>query len=102
ISLGVVSIVFSRACFIVMPVFTGAIAAALLVGVVFSAIAASLGARRTAGVTLLFALVPLFGFLILENVAQYFGTGYVAFVPWIAAIGVVAWMAINYSRERRA
>lgn len=102
VSLGVASIVFSSLCLVVMPVFTAAILAALLIGAAFSAIAASLGAPRTAGVTLVFSLAPLFGFLVLENLTEHFGTGYVAFAPWVAATGVAAFVAINYVRDKHA
>lgn len=102
ISLGILSIAFSTLCLIVMPVFTGAMIAALLLGVAFGAMAASLGARRTAGVTLLFALAPLFGFFVMENSAAYFRTGYVAFAPFLVAIVVAVWVATNYLRTKRA
>lgn len=100
VTAGVVSILFSTLCLFVMPVFTGSIILAPLAGVVLAATALALGARRTAGVTLLFALVPACGFLVMENYSEYFGTGYVAFIPLVAAAVVAACTAVNYSRSR--
>lgn len=96
ISLGVLSILFSTFCLIVMPVFTGAILAALLAGVVFGAVAACLGAPRTASVTLVFALVPACGFLAMESAR----IGYAAFIPLAGAIALAAW-AIGAARSKR-
>lgn len=97
---GVVSILFSTACLVVMPVFSGAIVVAPLAGVFLAAIAAALGARRTAGVALLFALVPACGFFVMETFSEYFGTGYVAFVPLLVAVAVATLVLISYSRTR--
>ncbi len=99
---GVFSILFSTFCLIVMPVFTGAIIAAPLVGLAFAAIAATLRARRTAAITVAFALVPLCGFLVMENFSKYFGTGYVAFLPLAVAAAAAAWTMVDYSRAKAA
>lgn len=98
---GVVSILFSILCLVFMPVFTGAIIMAPLIGVGFGGISAVLGARRTAGVTFAFALVPLGGFLVMENFSEHVGTGYVAFAPLVAAIALAAWAAGNYLHTKR-
>ena len=100
VSAGVVSILFSTLCLIVMPAFTGSIILAPLVGVVLGATAVALGTRRTAGVTFVFTLVPACGFFVMENFSEYFGTGYVAFLSLVAAVAVTGWALINYSRSK--
>jgi hypothetical protein len=100
VSAGVVSILFSTLSLIVMPVFTGSIILAPLLGVVLGATALALGARRTAGVTFVFALVPACGFFVMENFSGYFRTGYVAFLPLVVAVAVAAWALISYSRSK--
>lgn len=100
--LGVVSILFSTFCLIVMPVFLAAIMAAPLLGIAVGAVALFLDARRTAVVTFAFALVPLCGLLAMETLAKHVGTGYVAFAPLAAAAALAAWATASYSREQRA
>jgi hypothetical protein len=98
----VVSILFSIFCLVVMPVFTGAIIVAPLIGFAFAVISAALGARRTAAVTFAFALVPFCGFLVMETLSEHVGTGYVAFAPLVAAVVLAAWAVGNYSHAKRA
>jgi hypothetical protein len=96
------SIVYSTLCFLVTPVFTGAIILAALFGTISGAIAIALKARRTAIVAFIFALTPLFGFLVMEYVAERVGTGYVTFIPLVLAIVVAAWALVDYSRGKDA
>jgi hypothetical protein len=66
VSAGVVSILFSTLCLIVMPVLIGSIILAPPAGVVPGAIAVAPGARRTAGVKFAFALVPSCGLSVMR------------------------------------
>lgn len=100
IFVGLASILFSTLCLLAMPAFTGAIIVAPFVGMILGAIAAALGARRTAAVTLVFAVVPACGFYVMEKFSDYFGTGYVAFFPLAVAVAVAAWVLISYSRTK--
>jgi hypothetical protein len=99
---GGLSIGFSTLCFLVTPVFTGALVLAALFGAISGAIAIALKARRTAMVAFIFALTPLFGFLTMEYVAERVGTGYVTFIPLVLAVVVAAWALVNYSRSKVA
>ncbi len=84
---GGTSIVFSSFCFLVMPVFTPAIALAALAGAVGGTVALALQVRRTALVTFVFAVTPLFGFLLLEYGPGRFDTGYLAFILIVICVG---------------
>jgi hypothetical protein len=96
---GTVSIAFSSLCFLVMPVFTPGIVLAGLVGAVAGVIALVGGARRTALVTLTFAITPTFGFLLLEYDPPRFNTGYLAFIALGVALVVAFFAFVDYSRE---
>lgn len=100
IFVGLSSMLFSTLCLIVMPVFTGAIIVAPFIGAILGAIAAACGARRTAVVTLVFAVVPACGFYVMERFSGYFGTGYVAFFPLVVAIAVASSVLLSYSRTK--
>jgi uncharacterized protein YqhQ len=98
---GGVSIAFSSLCFLVTPVFTGALVLAAFFGAISGAIALALKARRTALMAFIFALTPLCGFLILENVVERVGTGYVMFIPIVAAFAIAVWVLVDYSKGAR-
>jgi hypothetical protein len=102
VAVGGLSIGFSTLCFIVTPVFTGALILAALFGAISGAIAIAFKARRTALVAFIFALTPLCGFLVMEYVAERAGTGYVTFIPLVLAIAVAAWALVDYSRRKDA
>ena len=96
---GTISIVFSILCFLVMPVFTPGIVLAGIVGAVAAIIAFVCKARRTALVTFVFALVPTFGFILLEYDPPRFDTGYLAFIALGVALVVAVLAFVDYSRE---
>lgn len=100
--IGGTSIVFSLLCFSVMPVFTPGIVLAAAVGAAASIVALALQARRTALVALVFALTPLFGFLLLEYDPRRFDTGYLAFIAVGVALVVAVLAFADYSREKHA
>jgi hypothetical protein len=99
-AVGGVSIGLSTLCFLVMPAFTPAILIAVFIGFIFGIAAALLGARRTAGVAVIFALVPLLGFFVMEAFAEKVGTGFVAFVPLLLAGAIGGFAARNYLRVK--
>lgn len=102
VAVGCISIAFSTMCFLVTPAFTPAFVLALLFGSTSGAIALVLKARRTAVVAFVFALTPLLGFLLLENVAERVGSGYVAFLALGAAALVAALALVSYAKAQRA
>lgn len=100
VAIGIISVVFSTLCFLVMPVFTGSVVLSIFFGVPSGIIALSLKAKRTAIVAFVFAPVPALGLLLLEQ--DLLGGGYMAFLsPCVAAV-IAALALIHYARARRA
>jgi hypothetical protein len=102
VAIGCASIAFSTLCFVVTPVFTGGLILAPFFGVVSGGASFALNAKRTAAVALVFSLAPFCGFLVLENVVERVGNGYVFFAPLGAAALIAAWVLSRYSRAKRA
>lgn len=92
------SIAFSALCFALYFAFTPVLLASAIFGAIGAMFALACKARRTAVVTIVFALVPLAQLL----VEQFSDTEYLVFFPAAMAIGVAAWAIVDYSLERRA
>ena len=81
-----------------MPVFTPGIVLAGMFGALAGVAALAWRARRTAVVTFVFGLAPLFGFLLLEFDSPRFNTGYLAFTALGVALVVAAFALLDYSK----
>lgn len=94
---GGAAIVLSSLCLLVMPVFTPAIAVALLAGAIGGSLAYVLHAPRVAFAAFMFALAPLLGFAMMQSEVE---TGYAAFIPWVVAALVAVAMMSSANRRR--